>query len=145
VRLKRVETIDSSNFTLYPGEVSVSENHSWHRCVDRFYGNVAHVSAGAPAGEDRVHTHTTYACRDDAGGYIVDKPVDVQVRDVADTVTLEEKWFLYDGLGNLPKGNVTRAESWIEQWTGANLCTAGGGKRCVRTTMGTMPSATSPR
>lgn len=67
VRLKRVETIDSSKFTLYPCEFSVSKNHSWHQCPDRLYGNVAHVSGGAPAGEDRVHTHTTYACRNDAG------------------------------------------------------------------------------
>jgi len=143
VRLRRKDHYAFSDFLIGVGRVRSSVNESWHRCAGRFYGNVAHGWTGAPDDGPRVHTHTDFACRNDASGYIVDKPTRVTVRDSQDARVLEEKWFFYDQPGDqtpergfLDKGNVTQVESWLDRFDTAAPppCTATPTEpgRCVR-------------
>lgn len=79
------------------------------------YGNVTRVEQGG-TGTTKVDTYTTYAARDDASAYLVDKPTHVWVLE-NNLTPREEKWFSYDnlGFGQVATGDVTTAFSWLDR------------------------------
>lgn len=145
VRLNQVEARAFSNFSLITYKRTFTANSSWHQCGGKFYGNVQQVYKGnylVPTDSAQIYTQTTYACVDTPTQYVVDKPLNVRVRNYNNTATVEEKWFFYDnqGYGLVGAGNVTRTESWLNQ-TDMNpppACTntpSGGSGGCVATAM----------
>ena len=136
-RQRRVDEYTFTNFQVATYRQATTETHSWHQCGGRFYGNVAHVSGGDASGTMRKHTHTGYACVDTSATYIVDKPTHAWVNASNDASTLEEKWFFYDQqpYGNLTKGNLSKVESWLDQWAEPSVNCTASSKQCVNTRM----------
>ncbi|MBI4517458.1 MAG: VCBS repeat-containing protein [Deltaproteobacteria bacterium] len=120
VRLSLIRRQEFSNYSIGSARTSTTQNHSWHQCNGKHYGNVAHSSSGGTGTELRAHTHTDYACLDTASAYIADKPLRVWVNASDDSTALEEKWFVYDG-GALVKGNVTSVFSWLDRTSDPSL------------------------
>ena len=128
-----------SNYNPYSGHFIFTSNPGWDLCDDgHYYGNLTHTfTFGDNTSE--VDTHTWYTCS--SSTHIVDRPTRVQTKGpdgngAPDSVTLEDKWFSYDGMGN-----VTTVKSLIDHPTdgaphGDKLqsCPSGGGQ-CVVTEM----------
>ena len=140
VRLTENARTDYSNLSTSNSRTAFSRNLAFDA-----YGNISHNSRGGD-NVPSVHTYTDYAYN--TAAYIVNKPKHVLVKD-NDTITLEEKWFTYDGLGlgSLTQGNATTVSSWLDQVVdndpnlpGGGSCPAtpvgGSGKGCVTTRMG---------
>ena len=121
-----------TSFQLALSRATVRQTLAWHQCGGKFYGNASHTVAGDGAAL-QVHTLTDYACLDNSAAYIVDRPTHVSTSGTGPP--LEEKWFFYDGLGSggLTRGNLTRVESWLDQWTGSPASCSAVGKQCVAT------------
>lgn len=130
-----------SNFDYNHSRWAATSRFSWQACDGKPTGNPRTVILGGADGI-AASTHTTYACS--GAAHVLDKPVQVEVRDNSGR-TLEKKWFFYDGDGQgnplphgvLQRGNLTRAEAWLDQATEPLQpppCTVAPSQRCTATT-----------
>jgi RHS repeat-associated protein len=108
VQLREEDRYDTTNS--FVTKLAFTKQLAWDA-----YGNVAALERGG-TGTTRVDTYTQYAVRDDAAGYVVDRPSHVRVLE-NNLTPLEEKWFAYDALpwGGVTKGDMTTVFTWLDR------------------------------
>lgn len=137
VRLVRTDDFAFNSFQLNSSKRASHEVHAWSQCGGKFYGQIAHYSNGDAGGTPRVHHHAEYACTDTTSAYITDRPMHTWVNATNDTTRLREEWFFYDwsSHGVITKGDLTRREQWLDQWTGPTAPCSVSTKSCASTQM----------
>lgn len=105
VRNRRTET-----YTYDPGNVNVyKKSESIHLAWDEC-GNIEHVHSRGSDVSAPVDVKTEFACN--VGALPDDRPL--SVRTEVGLLPIQKKWFFYD-----ERGNATRVESWLDQWSPA--------------------------